>query len=365
MAAKRARTGPLWTHRPGVQEAWLALTTEDILEPELEIVDPHHHLFFPTTPSDERATHPNIARYLVEELSADVNTGHNVKATVHVQCYVMYRETGPAHLRYAGETEFAQGVAAVGEAGLLGPTRLCAGIVASADHCSGAKEMTELLAAHRAAGRNFRGIRFLGGRAHEIPFKEPVFREGFSVIVEHGLPIDIGGPEAHHPLDFRGVLSGIAELAEAFPNATIVVCHCGGLVGPIAFQGEGGSVLFDVWKAQISRLSRLPNVYMKLGGLLMPNAGHGLELREVPVGSEEAAELMLPYIGHCLDHFGADRCMFESNFPMDKCSVSYHVLWNAFKRIAAKRGMTAAEKAAAFSGTAKRVYKLEIAAPQH
>jgi len=262
-----------------------------------------------------------------------VNSGHNVVATVHVQCYGMYRGTGPAHLRYAGETEFAQGVAAVGEAGILGPSRICAGIVASADHASTAAEMKETIAAHRAAGRNFRGVRFLGGQAEKIPFRDPKFRESFGVIADEGLTVDIGGPETH-PLDFEGVLGGIAELAEAFPKATIIVCHCGGLVGPKAFEGEKGAAVLEVWKALIVRLGKLPNVYMKLGGLLMPNAGHGLEGREVPMGSAEVAELLMPYIGHCLDSFGVDRCMFESNFPMDKCSVSYAVLWNAFKRIA-------------------------------
>jgi len=335
---------------------------EPVIDPELPIIDPHHHFFLTPSPASivGHESHSPVGRYYAEELAEDLNSGHNVVATVFVQCYEMYRTDGPPHLKYVGETEFVQGAAAIANSGILGPCKFCSGIVATADHEADAATMRETIAAHRAAGRNFRGIRFLGGQSYRIPFAEPRFREAFAVLVEEGIPFDVNGPESSFPLDFGKTLGDIADLAEAFPNATIIVNHCGGLIGPKAFGGDGGAAALQAWKDGIVRLGKLPNVYMKLGGITMTRNGFDLEKRATPVGSSELAELLLPYMGHILDCFGAYRCMFESNFPMDKPCVSYATLWNTFKRIADKKGLSDVEKKAVFAGTAAKVYRLAL-----
>merc|ERR1712007_260469 len=174
-------------------------------------------------------------------------------------------------------------------------------------------------------------------------------------MADRGLVLDLNGPESP-PYDFVGVLSSVEDLARSFPSLSIVVNHCGGLVGPTTFPpSKSGTEALEGWKRLVGDLGRCPNVNMKLGGLVMPIHGHGLEHRGKPAGSEEVAGLMAPYIKHCLDCFGPQRCMFESNFPMDKCSVSYATYWNAYKRVVDTYGLSADEKEAAFAGTAIRV----------
>lgn len=352
-----------WTHATGGQNEWLSLTQEQALEPELPIVDPHHHFFLPPNPRSQEGRQPEkawLARYMPEDLAADVNSGHNVVATVFVACFQMYRQGGPAHLRYAGESEFVQGVAAIGEAGYLGPCRLCAGSVVSGP-VEGVSEaqIAELLDAH-ATARGFRGMRLCSGQAHLMPWQSPTVRRTLALMEQRGVVFDVNGPESF-PLDFAKVFAGIGEAARDFPKLRIVVDHCGGVVGPSAFgNGEEGELALAVWKQGVRSLAQWPNVHMKLGGITMPMNGLGLEKRAKPVGSEELAGLLRPYFDHCLDCFGPDRCMLESNFPMDKASCSYAVFWNACKRWAGGRGLSEKDKRALFAGTADRVYNLGL-----
>jgi len=335
-------------HLP-VRADWLALRREGILEPELPIVDPHHHLV-------DRA---NTGRYLLDDLLADTGSGHNIAATVYLEWLSMYRVAGPAEMRPVGEVEFANGVAAMTASGLYGKTLVCAGIVAYADLLLGAAVEPALEAMITAGGGRFRGIRYISASHPEEAARgssvnrpagllmDPKVREGFARLHRLGLSFDAWM--------YHTQLGELIDLARAFPETPIVLDHVGGPIGFGPYAGKRDDV-FAAWKASIGELARCPNAYIKLGGLGMRLFGFDVQDGEMPPSSEQLATLWRPYIETCIAAFGPDRAMFESNFPVDKGSGSYHVFWNAFKRIAA--GCSAAEKTALFSGTASRFYRL-------
>mmetsp|Transcript_3783 Transcript_3783/g.12031 ORF Transcript_3783/g.12031 Transcript_3783/m.12031 type:complete len:369 (+) Transcript_3783:72-1178(+) len=327
--------------------SWLRKETpEPVLEPELPIVDPHHHLW------DRRrdACKYRTIVYGLPEILEDLYDGHNVVGTVYCQSKCHRSCHGPAESRPVNEVEFAQGAAAACAGGLFGPTpladsctKVCWGIVGEVDlrHPNAAAVLAEM-----ARCRNFRGVRASG------PFDED-FKRGFRALERHGLVFDIWHAPA--PGYVAGELPKLAKLAQEFPGVTIVLNHLGGLVGP----AMGGQSIEATWRAELSELAATcPNVVCKVGGIVMRVNGFELNKRPEPVGSAELAELMYPWLSHAFDCFGASRCMFESNFPVDRDSVSYRTLWNAFKRVAAKRGFTGPEKKDIFHDTAVRVYKL-------
>ena len=321
--------------------------TEEILEPQLPIVDPHHHLW----------DHAQ-SRYLLDELLADTGSGHHVTATVFVECMSMYRADGPDAMKPVGETEFVNGVAAMSASGRYGATRVAAAIVGFADLTLG-ERVGAVLDAHLAASPRFRGIRHAAGwdasddvrNSHTKPprglFLESGFRRGFAELGRRGLSFEAW---LYHPQ-----LADLVDLAKAFPETTIVLDHFGGPLGIGPYAGKRAET-FQSWKSAIRSVADCPNVVAKLGGLVMPLNGFGLHKRAAPVTSSELADLTREWYLHTIDVFGPARCMFESNFPVDKVSCSYRVLWNSFKRIAA--AFSSAEKATMFSGTATRVYRL-------
>ncbi len=328
---------------------WLARQApEPILEPELPIVDAHHHLW-------DRRHH----RYLLDELLADTGSGHRIVATVFIDCMAFYRADGPEAMRPIGETEFANGVAAMAASGIYGPTRACAAIVSHANLALGAP-VREVLQAHIAAGNGrFRGIRHAGGwdasdeinNSHTNPpahlYADKAFREGFAQLAPLNLSFEAW---QYHPQ-----LSEVTDLARAFPGTSIILNHAGGPlgVGPYANRKDE---TFTHWKRDITELARCPNVTVKLGGLGMRIGMTDFTAHPVPPTSQALAQAWKPWIDTCLEAFGASRCLFESNFPVDQHSTGYAVLWNAFKRLAA--GASADEKTALFSGTASRVYRI-------
>jgi L-fuconolactonase len=330
---------------------WLARRQpETILEPHLPIVDPHHHLW-------ERAEH----RYMLPDLLADLGSGHKVVGTVFVECMAMYRAQGPAELRPVGETEFVNGIAAMSASGGYGPTRTCAGIVGFADLTLGDRVKPVLEAHIVAGGGRFRGIRHAAGwdaseeirNSHTNPpqelFGAAAFRAGFAHLAPFDLSFDAW---LYHPQ-----LPELVDLARAFPATTIVLDHLGGPLGYGPYAGRRDDV-FATWLGSIRRLADCANVVVKLGGLGMRIGPFDFHRREIPPTSADVAEAWRPYIDACVTAFGVDRCMFESNFPVDKITCSYAVLWNAFKRLVA--GSSASEKKALFSGTARRVYRLAV-----
>jgi L-fuconolactonase len=333
-----------------IDDTWLAKHVEPIIEPELPIVDPHHHLW-------DRGY-----RYLFDELLADTRSGHNIRSTVFLQCRSMYRTDADAALAPVGETEFVNGAAAMSASGLYGESRLCAGIVGFADFLLGAPVERVLEAHLRAAGDRFKGIRNSSvwdedASVKTVPGEIPrgllldrAFREGFARLRPHGLTFDAW--LFHHQIP------DLTDLAKAFPGINIVLNHIGGPIGINAYANKREEVT-RLWRDNIDALAKCPNVYMKLGGLGMNVMGFGFDdpkKHAAPVSSEVLAAAWRPAIEHCIGAFGVERCMFESNFPVDKRSCSYAVLWNAFKRLA--KNYSAAEKAALFSETARRFYRL-------
>jgi L-fuconolactonase len=331
-------------------EAWLAKAPpETILDADLPIIDTHHHLW-------DRPDH----RYLLHDLLADVRTGHNVVATVFLECHAMYRAAGPEAMRPVGETEFVAGIAAMSDSGIYGPTRVAAGIVGFADLTLGDRVEPVLEAQIRAGGGRFRGVRHsaawdasevignsrTAGGPHLMQRAD--FRAGLGRLTALGLSLDAW---IFHPQ-----LADVIDLARAFPAANIIVGHCGGPLGYGPYAGKGDEV-FTTWKAGITELATCENVVMKLGGMMMRLAAYDYGALAAPPSSAELAAYWRPYIETCIETFGPNRCMFESNFPVDKMGIGWAALWNAFKRIVVNA--SAAEKRALFSGTARRAYRME------
>ncbi len=329
---------------------WLAQETpEAVLEPDLPIVDPHHHLWDLRTATTEPFLSFEQKVYLCDEISDDIaKSGHNVVQTVFAQCVAFYRADGPEPMRCVGETEFVHGVAAMSRSGIYGPARLCTGIFSAADLRLG-KDVEPVLRAHMAASPYFRGIRSVVPRNFE-----GAFLDGCSILAKHDLSLDHYSPDCER-------LRELARLARAQPDVTIIVNHLGGRVDPSADADE-----FAKWRTCIDEIAWCKNVVIKLGGAQQRvgpwEPPFHMHNRAKPIGSEELSELLFRWYQHALGAFGPERCMFESNFPVDKECVSYRTLWNAFKRIAAKAGLSASEKAHAFSGTAARAYRLTLPA---
>jgi predicted TIM-barrel fold metal-dependent hydrolase len=331
-----------------VRQEWLDRWQEEIIEPDLPIVDPHHHLW-------DRPTW----RYLLDELLADLNSGHRIVATVFLQCRSMHRASGPEAFRPVGETEFVNGVAAMSASGGYGPTEVCAGIVGHVDLRLGAQAGKVLDAHLRAGGGRFRGIRHTNAWEASVPrptnapiphlLADEDFRAGFAQLAPRDLSFDAW---MYHPQ-----IPELAALARAFPDTRIVLNHVGGPLGIGDYTGRRDDVR-AAWSASIRDLATCPNVYVKLGGLGMPLTGLAFHEQPEPPTSEQLAAASRPFFETCIDAFGADRCMFESNFPVDKESFSYAVYWNACKRLT--QGASAADKAALFSGSAARFYRLEL-----
>ena len=331
------------------REYWLAQYTEEIIDPTRPIVDPHHHLW-------DRGG----LRYMIEEMCDDIASGHNIIATVYVDCRSMYRAGGPEAFRPVGEVEFANGVAAMAASGAYGKAAICAGIVSHVNLLLGDGAKPVLEAEIAAGNGRFRGIRHSSAWdadpnvAHMYATRpkglllDPAFRKGFACLAPLGLSFDAW---LFHPQ-----IGELTDLARAFPDTKIVLDHCGGPIGIGRYSGKREET-FPVWKASIQQIAKCPNVVVKLGGLAMCLLGYDFHLRPKPPSSEQAAAAWRPYIETCIEAFGAERCMFESNFPVDMGSCTYAVLWNAFKRIA--QGGSAGEKTALFSGTATKVYRLE------
>jgi L-fuconolactonase len=345
MAAQTPERLPF--HHPRVRPEWLAKLTEEIIDPTLPIIDPHHHLW---------KARPDP--YLLADLAADLRTGHNVLATVFIQCRSEYRAGGPDEMQPVGETEFVAAAARESESGEYGALRACAGIVGHAD-CLLGERIDEVLQAHIQAGEGrFKGIRHSGTYDPGIAptalpgappglYRDTAFRAGFGRLHAHGLTFEAW---LYHPQ-----LGDLVDLLRAFPDQKVVLNHLGGPLGVGPYENRLAEV-FAQWRAYMTELAACPNLYVKLGGLAMNVNGFGFHHEVLPPSSGEMATAWRPYIETAVELFGADRCMFESNFPVDKGMCNYPVLWNAFKRVAA--GCSADEKAALFHRSAQRFYSL-------
>jgi L-fuconolactonase len=333
---------------PGT-EAWLAQVVEEIIEPERPIIDPHHHLWFGGG---------RFPEYLLADLWGDTQSGHKIEKTVFVECGSCYRKTGPEHLKPVGETEFVADIAA--QSAAPGSTKaVIAGIISRTELTLGAT-LGHVLEAHEVAGNGlFRGIRHAGGhhphpeealvpgRARPGLFLEEAFQAGVRLLSQRGYTYE----SWHYHFQLRDFYA----LAKAAPETTIILDHLGIPLGTKSYRNQREAI-FQQWQADIATLAECPNVYAKLGGLAWTDTGFGWEKAAKPATSDELVAAQKRYYLHTIECFGVERCMFESNFPVDKMSISYAVLWNAFKKMVAD--FSEDEKQALFYGTAAKVYRL-------
>ncbi|WP_460236461.1 amidohydrolase family protein [Aurantivibrio plasticivorans] len=339
------------TKKPIIHENhdWLEAVVEEIVEPERPIIDPHHHLWIARGAGD----------YLLPELWGDTNSGHNIEKTVFIECHAEYRKEGPEHLRPIGETEFVTAIADQSDAGDAGQARV-AGIVAAADLRLPTEVLQQVLDGHaNAAKGRFRGIRQAGAYEanRDILFIKPRqpadlyldedFRRGVRTLGDQGLTYDTW----HYHHQNRDFL----EFVKSVPETTIVLDHFGTPLGVGPYAGQRDEI-YQQWRKDIADIAQCPNVVAKLGGLAMPDNGFGWNLGDVPPTSDEFITAQSRYYMHTLECFGVDRCMFESNFPVDKWSLSYHVVWNAFKKMV--MDCSEDDKHKLFYANAKRVYRL-------
>jgi predicted TIM-barrel fold metal-dependent hydrolase len=350
MDSKGEYTGIIYRNDADLK-AWLSKRPlEPALEPELPIIDPHHH-FWDT---------PRRGSYFLPDLLADIGGGHNIIATVFLECQAMYRSHGPVEMAPVGEVEFVNGIAAMSASGNYGPCRVADGIIGYADLRLGARVRDVLEAEIAAGGGRFRGIRqgvawdgdplveqYASRTVPAHLVLDPVFRQGFAELAKLGLSFESW---QYHPQ-----LADAVDLARAFPDTTIILNHVGGVLGVGPYSGRREEIR-EGWRKNILELAGCPNVNCKLGGIGMTSFGFDFHEREVPPSSEELAAAWRQYVEPCIEAFGVGRCMFESNFPPDKQSCGYTALWNAFKLIT--QGASADEKTALYSGTAARVYRL-------
>jgi L-fuconolactonase len=341
------------TATPSSNQAWLAQVVEEPLEPGLPICDPHHHLW-------DKVKGRVSSRYLLDEMLDDIATsGHNVVSTVFIECGAMYNKPAPPPMRPVGEVEFVNGIAAMSVSGLYGTPRVAAGIVGTADLRLG-EAVGDVLDAEIAAGSGrFRGIRRAAAwdADPDVPnhrtepgegvFFRDDFRAGYRQLAKRQLTFEAWC--------YHRQIPDVTALARTFPEITIILNHFGGPLGVGRYAGTADDVYAE-WRKVITELATCANVVVKLGGINMEINGFGWHERPKPPTSQELADATRRYYEATIQTFGPTRCMFESNFPVDKVTCSYGVLWNAFKRLAA--GYSSAEKAALFHDTAARVYRL-------
>ena len=331
---------------------WLAQTQEPTLEPNLPICDPHHHFWV------QRPEPPAYQQYLLADLVADINSGHSVRSTVFIEARSEYRTEGPEELRPVGEVEFVQKLADESASGAYGPARAAAAIIGRADLKLGERVRPVLEALQAASPNRFRGVRHSVGwdPSPEVVDREiqgalatDGYRTGARVLAEMGFLLETS---LYFPQ-----LDGLADFANTVPGLTIVLNHIGGLLRVGPYANRDNEVLAE-WRRGVATVAKCSNIVMKLGGVGQARYGFDWSKREVPVGSEELAESLAPLMNYCIEQFGSDRCMFESNFPVDKVSYSYNVLYNAFKRLS--QGHSPSERVAMFHDTAARVYSIDV-----
>jgi L-fuconolactonase len=329
----------------GAQEMSMNTQADTVLDHNLEICDAHHHIWdFPT------------GKYLADELLGDLLSGHNVTSSIYVECGYGYDQTLQPHLAPVGETKLVDQFADDVLIRTNGRIHACKAIVGYADLSQG-NRVKEVLEAHLEQSRRFVGIRHATGwdsdakirNAHTFPSERlmltPNFVDGIRSLADMGLTFDAW---LYHPQ-----IKELVALSKKVPNQKMILDHVGGVLGIASYRGKKEEI-FEQWKTDISLAAQQENIFVKLGGLAMSICGMGFNKRAIPVTAEELMRVTAPYYLHVIEKFGVDRCMFESNFPVDKVGVSYRTLWNSFKYLT--QNFSNCEKNALFKHTAERIY---------
>ncbi len=327
---------------------------ETILDPDLPIIDAHHHLFLRPT-----------LRYLLDDYLADINAGHRIVASVFVETQAFARIDGEELMRPLGEVEFANGIAAMAASGSFGKAQVCAAIIGYADMRRGDDVARLLDRCQQTAPERFRGVRQITlEHSSESPWaytpkrppvgvlQDPQFRAAFRHLGPRGLIFDAAV--------FDHQLSDIASIADSFPETLITLNHAGMAMGMDAHGDAARKELFTLWRERLSEVARRPNIYCKIGGFGLPFWGFGFEQREDPIGHRELADCWRPWVETTVEIFGTERCMAESNYPPDGRSCGYVPLWNALKLIVS--GATHNEKLNLFCNTAAKVHQISLPA---
>jgi predicted TIM-barrel fold metal-dependent hydrolase len=331
----------------GAQDEWLAQVQEPILLPELPIIDAHHHLWM-----------RDKAPYLLREFATDLNSGHNLVGSVFAECHAMYRPTGPEAMRSVGEMEFIAGIAAMSDAGAFETQAVCRAAVGNVDLTLGDAVEPVLAALSSASGGRFRGVRASicwddSDTLHRAaPFAQYLrhaeVRKGIAALARLGYSLDCW---LYHPQ-----IPELIEIADAFPDLAIILNHSGTPILGGPYRDRLDEVA-QTWGSHMREIARRDNVYLKLGALPAKFSGEN-KAQGLPPSSDDVAAAWSPWILPTIEWFGAERCMFESNFPVHKNWVSYPVLWNAFKKIAREAGTD--EHTSLFAGTAIRAYRMDL-----
>lgn len=328
-------------------KAWVAQVRENPLEPDLPICDPHHHLWL-----DDG--HTGWPYPLADFLAHVQGSGHNIVHTVFLECNAEYRDWGPEHLRCVGEMEF---VAPLAEESAAAGGAEIAGLVGHADLALGNAVEEVVVALEAAARGRLRGVRYSThnddypplATSGNVPMDHPGYRAGVATVGALGHTYDV---MAYHPQ-----LPDLVAVARACPDTPIVINHLGGILGVGPYKNRRDEIL-TYWRTQMGQLAACPNTYLKVGGIGMPMMGIRWDRRSKPPTSEELAEPWTDPLRYAIDTFGPERCMFESNYPVDMRGAGYGVLWNAYKRIAAP--YSADEKRNLFHDAAARAYRLPV-----
>lgn len=329
------------------------MTDDQVLDPNIPIIDAHHHLYrYPGKFLPKR-------RYMIEDFERDLESGHNVVASVYLECGFMHYQHGPEWLRTVGEAAYVDSIARLSATGLYGKTRMCAAFVGEADLTRGAAVGEVLDALDMASGGRLRGIRLVANwdadstvntgtraMAPSALFQDPALHAGLAQMQARGLVCDAW--------QYFPQLPGLGGLADAFPEMTFVANHCGGVLGIGSYDRRES---FAAWKDAIAEVAARPNVLIKLGGMAGARNGFGYQDRPAP-SLDELVDDWSPYFQACIEAFGADRCLFESNFPVDMVAADYRTLWNVFKRCVADHSL--ADRTAMLSGNAARLYRIEL-----
>ena len=317
---------------------------DTVSDKSLEICDAHHHFWdFPGS------------TYLADQLLEDVCSGHNIISTIYMECGYAYDAALPDHLASVGETRSVDNLAEQLFKRTNGRVAACKAIVGFTDLSQG-PQTEESLETHLAASSRFCGVRHATGwdadpnirNAHTLPTEglmlTPSFERGIRALTALDLTFDAW---LYHPQ-----ICELTILAKNNPNQTIILDHIGGPIGIGSYATQKVAV-FEQWKKDISLLADHGNVYIKLGGLAMPFSGM-VNKQDTNISSDRLAEVTAPYYLHVIEIFGVERCMFESNFPVDRAGASYPTIWSSFKHLT--KNFSSSEKRALFKDTAEKVY---------